>query len=430
MEIARLVIKAFRTTLNLEWWRHPEKKTKGQLQDAKSQWVAAKEKNKAGAPVAEDKMKTLRGCKRAWDAGDIERDSVPTPAKKSKKELRDEENASALGGMRNPGIALQRMAVMQEAGNDVARVWNNVVRDMPEALDAAKAYGSDRCQLNPRVLSEFESRLRAMMKVQKEPEVKIYGGDLFKSPLRAEWWAAWQRFSKDPETDLVTWIRQGAPLGMGAEIPKSNGIYPAVPETEVARELASLESQVGTSNYQSVKENEEAASAELQRLIDKGFAKLLSVEQARERFQEGTVSRLALVSKLKDSGQMKHRLVIDLLRLGGNALAKVPERIILPRVCDMVKSIQAVWKACGGQDQEEGFRLELVGADLRDAYCHLGVDTAEHRHCLAPSMKPQEWVLFVSMLFGFRGAPLIMGRLAGTMARQWQSVFEGQAALQ
>eukprot|EP00435_Cladocopium_sp_Y103_P025058 s1947_g6.t1 len=325
LEIARLVIKAFRATLNLEWWRHQEAKTRGKLQEAKSQWVASKEKSKTGRLVMEDKMKELRGCKRAWDAGDVERDQVPTPAKKSKKEIRDEENSSALGGMRNPGMALRRMAILKEAGSDIARVWNNMVTDMPEALEAARAYGSDRCQLDGRVLKEFEDRLRAMMKVPKEPEVKLKGRLQFESPLKAEWWEAWQRFSKDPETDLVQWIRRGAPLGMGAEIPKSNGIYPAVPETEVTTEMASLESQVSTVNYQSVKDNQEAASAELQRLIDKGFAKLLPVEEAKKLFGDGTVSRLALISKMKDSGVMKHRLVIDLLRSGGNGLARVPE---------------------------------------------------------------------------------------------------------
>eukprot|EP00435_Cladocopium_sp_Y103_P023013 s1947_g5.t1 len=45
-------------------------------------------------------------------------------------------------------------------------------------------------------------------------------------------------------------------------------------------------------------------------------------------------------------------------------------------------------------------------------------------------MNPNEWVLFVSMLFSFRGAPLIMERLAGMMSRQWEAVFDGQATMQ
>eukprot|EP00435_Cladocopium_sp_Y103_P065114 s1794_g27.t1 len=430
LEVGKLIIKAFRTTLNLEWWRYQEKLKKVKLQEAKSEWLAAKEKGKFGKPIEVDKMKELRGSKRAWDAGDISRDVLPTPSKVSKKQAREEENARCLGGMRNPASALKRMTVMQEAGNDVARLWRNLVMDMPEALDAARSCGTDRCQLDPGVLQEWEHRLRLLMKVAKEPEVKLKGRFQFESPLKPEWWEAWQKFSKDPETDLATWFRRGAPLGMGAPIPKSNGIFPAVHGEAEVTELSSLESQMGTHNYQSVYENKEAAEGELQRLLDKGFAKRLSAEEAKTMYGSGTVSRLALISKMKDSGQMKHRLVIDLLRSGGNALAAIPERIVLPRVCDVVKGIQALWRTHGGQAQEDDWALELVGADLRDAYCHLAVDEAEHRHCLAPTLKEGEWVLFVSMLFGFRGAPLIMGRLAGAMSRQWQAAMEDKAMLQ
>lgn len=127
---------------------------------------------------------------------------------------------------------------------------------------------------------------------------------------------------------------------MGEMIPPSGGVYPSVDEEEPEHELLDLESQVNTRNYQSVYENEDAAEAELQRLIDRGFEMILSVEEAKEKFEKGTVSRLALISKQKDSGIIKHRLIIDLLRSGGNSRAKVPERIILPRVIEVVKGIK------------------------------------------------------------------------------------------
>ena len=188
-----------------------------------------------------------------------------------------------------------------------------------------------------------------------------------------------------------------------------------------------LESQVNTRNYQSVYENEEAAEGELQRLLDKGFATLLSVDEAKSKFEHGTISKLALISKQKESGAVKHRLIIDLLRSGGNDLARVPERIVLPRVQDVIRGIQTLWRNLGGQAEGPDFALELVGADLRDAYCHLGVAEAELKHCLAPSIRADHLVLFKAMLFGFRGAPLIMGRFAAAMTRQWQSIMEDKA---
>ena len=53
--------------------------------------------------------------------------------------------------MRNPALALKPLAVLQEAGNDIARRWSNLVVDFSEALDAARSYGTERCQLNEKV---------------------------------------------------------------------------------------------------------------------------------------------------------------------------------------------------------------------------------------------------------------------------------------
>jgi hypothetical protein len=44
--------------------------------------------------------------------------------------------------MRNPFKALKKMTILQEAGNDMARAWNSLVKDMPQALEAARTYGS------------------------------------------------------------------------------------------------------------------------------------------------------------------------------------------------------------------------------------------------------------------------------------------------
>ena len=49
-----------------------------------------------------------------------------------------------------------------------------------------------------------------------------------------------------------------------------------------------LEFEVNTKKIQSVYENEEAAEGELQRLIDRGFAVILTVDEAKEKFERGT----------------------------------------------------------------------------------------------------------------------------------------------
>ena len=43
MEYARLLIQVFRTTLNLEWWRHLEKARRMELTQLQKSWIKSKE---------------------------------------------------------------------------------------------------------------------------------------------------------------------------------------------------------------------------------------------------------------------------------------------------------------------------------------------------------------------------------------------------
>ena len=68
------------------------------------------------------------------------------------------------------------------------------------------------------------------------------------------------------------------------------------------------------------------------------------------------------------------------------------------------------------------YDYEMITADLTDAYCHLPVHPEEHANCLSPGVHPSETLMWVAMLFGFKGAPLLMGRFAACLARIWQSL--------
>lgn len=50
--------------------------------------------------------------------------------------------------MRKPHKAFKKMTIRQEAGNDVARLWNGVAKDLPQALDVVRTYGTERCELD------------------------------------------------------------------------------------------------------------------------------------------------------------------------------------------------------------------------------------------------------------------------------------------
>ena len=253
----------------------------------------------------------------------------------------------------------------------MARLWRRYAQKYPETLEAAKTYGGNACKLDE--VEGWKAELRNLLHGRVE-EVVLKEKIEFKSPLSSSLWEAWQKMSADPEK---------------AEIPDQrwNGGRPS-------RTIADLE----------------GASLELGRYLDKGFAKRMAKADVQLRFGTGTVSKLALIVKEKGDGAIKRRIIIDLLRSGGNDQAKVPERIVLPRCADFTESVRRLWRlketrmreddpldnlAFESEDEDAG--VEMVGADLSDAYCHFGVASEELKNCLAPALEEDEILVFCAM---------------------------------
>ena len=205
-------------------------------------------------------------------------------------------------------------------------------------------------------------------------------------------------------------------------------IFPKVWDEELQEEeVPELESQIGVQNYKSVYDEPEHAKEELERYIQKGFCKIWTEDKVKEVFKKGAVSKLALLLKQKEGGGVKRRFIIDFLRSGGNKLAKVGERIVLPRTQDVVQSIRYLWsqrEKAIEMAKKEGWwidprreernqefldDMELITADLSDAYCHLGVHRDEVPHCLAP---------------GLEKGQVVVGRLSSCLARLLSSVVQ------
>ena len=98
MEYARLLIQVFRTTLNLEWWRHLEKYHRAELTQIQRNWIRSKEKHTA-QEVDEDVRKHMRGNKRSWGEEDVMMDHLPDSSRDTKKARRNFENQYFVGGM-------------------------------------------------------------------------------------------------------------------------------------------------------------------------------------------------------------------------------------------------------------------------------------------------------------------------------------------
>ena len=102
----------------------------------------------------------------------------------------------------------------------------------------------------------------------------------------------------------------------------------------------------------------------------------------------GTVSRPGLIVKVKDTGEVKRRIIIDLRRSGGNSKSTLPEKLILPRPVDATRMMKAIReKETLSEKKDPTWSTELVVIDISDAFTVLPVAEAERKHCLTPGIE-------------------------------------------
>ena len=83
------------------------------------------------------------------EANDKEEEALPSSSTgPSKKRIREDQNDHAIGGMRNPAIAVARLHQVQRVGQQISDAWAVFAGDHPEVLDAAKSYGSREAKID------------------------------------------------------------------------------------------------------------------------------------------------------------------------------------------------------------------------------------------------------------------------------------------
>ena len=438
--VAKNIVATWKRTLSLEFWRHQMKVKQEEVSSLQKKWVENEEKRT-------ERLSKKRTIHMGVEKGEWLVDELPSsslhPSKKQKKE---EEDRMYLGGMRNPAITVSRMHMVAHIGQKVRMEWINFAADYIDAVDVATNYGTDEATFNSEIMEAWRSRLAKLFKMDElvKDGIVLKEKLSFTSPLHADLWDAWGKISRDPDTSLPGFMRNGAPLGMELNIPSSNGVFPTTeskPEEET-EPVVEFETIKGLLNYKSVQEQPIEAKIEIERNIRKGFVKRLSWDETEKMFKKGTCSRMALLLKEKPDGTTKRRIILDMRRSGGNSRARVEERIVLPRLSDVVsmvknlKSREAEFHeqlVTAGINRDRASRevgeREFILVDLADAFCHFAVASEELCHCVTPDETSEGCLLWVAMLFGYKAAPLIMARLSAAIGRLlagFMMPFEGQ----
>jgi hypothetical protein len=135
------------------------------------------------------------------------------------------EDATYVGGMRDPYKAAQANPSLMSLGLRIRAAWETFVKQFPTAVKVAETHGTQHCAFNDKLVAEWKSKPKKLVGAQAPPSLSIKGRLEYKSPFDAEVLQAWAERGFDRETEVPKWIRNGAPLGIEEPI-GTCGIFP------------------------------------------------------------------------------------------------------------------------------------------------------------------------------------------------------------
>ena len=329
----------------------------------------------------------------------------------SKKGQQEAENDECVGGLRNPVYSIQKVPGWKAVGSLLFEMLGSILRSHPEWADQWRWIGKmelpDKFLVNT-ILSAVTASVFGLK--SKLPERGLWGDLLVKLV----------HMSGDPDKEAATWPSIGAPLGIEEHL-APGGVFPKVQgedqfgESERLEKIAEL--QGAQYNYVSYEEHKDAAEALFEKERQQGFA----VWSAKREDLEKTVgtlvpSAIGVIKKVKRDGTEKYRLVHDLRRSGINETIKFEERLVLPRMKDLLEDVLLLL-----EHKIEGERVCLMSLDFADAFKQIPVRESEQRY-LSGQMGIG-WFYYRTVLFGIRTGPLVWGRVAALASRCTQSMF-------
>ena len=336
----------------------------------------------------------------------------------SARALREIENHEAVGGMRNPFSAVGKVPGLRGAGRRVRRVIEDFMQARPDAIESLEASMRQK-------VSHIPEELLDALAVRIASE--LGAGQWAKGPKslwRAGLVQAFVREANDPDAALGHWLEHGAPTGVAKDV-ECCGVFPrAEPKGAAHQDIWKFWAQVEpTANYSSVKDNEQLVRAEIDRLERKGFVtRYPDWNAVIRRFGQVVVSKMAAVVKRREDGSTKLRIIIDMLRSHVNELVRLHERLVLPRIQDLLEDTLHLLGLHGSPED-----LDMLVVDWEDAFHSMGVAAEELPHQVVRGFGG-EFLGYETVLFGGAGSPDVWGRAGAFLGRSGAALFEESEA--
>jgi hypothetical protein len=176
-------------------------------------------------------------------------------------------------------------------------------------------------------------------------------------------------------------------------------------------------------NFKSTEENAILFEREIVRLNKEGFVDVFPTWKDLLRAEpEVIVSKVAALTKQREDGTIKLRIIVDMLRSMVNAFVKFKERIVLPRLFDIVVNLMLLMSVAAGSCDDI---VEMLVMDWSDAFHTIEVMAKERAYQVFKGPN-RSFVRYRTVVFGGGGAPLIWGRVAALLGRSGQSLFSDQ----
>jgi len=138
------------------------------------------------------------------------------------------------------------------------------------------------------------------------------------------WWRRSRKFSGDPDLELVSWLRSGAPMGIRAPVRHRGGIFPqqSTPATKSPEEVLAGPPVANHPSFRDLAGQTRPPGHQLiQEHVGAGFGMIFSTRAAAAKHLGSDIvtALLGTIAKKRDDGSMKYRVVMDLRANGVNS---------------------------------------------------------------------------------------------------------------
>jgi len=306
-----------------------------------------------------------------------------------------------------------------------------------ELQNIAGAFGPKPSRPPPSDTSVAELRAQVCIALDLDPaEGELHNAF---SPWRHAVVARLQELSGDPDKVLSTWLRVGAPMGIDVPI-DPGGLFPLF-SSPASLPSSAVVARAPVPNHASFRDCQSCARPPghdvIEAHLNQGFGLLFESKEAAEHHLGTRVmpAPLGTVSKRKEDGSMKHRVILDLRANCVNLASSTPERQVLPSLHDHARDLAELGRHWWDDQDQELWTLIL---DIQDAFMGIPLASPEQPYnCCASDLavvrsraaaydgEPARghFILWAVLGFGGKPNPLVFARAVSFASRYAQALL-------